>query len=282
MRQREVVIVSMGLFLLLMPSIKVKASEETPSQLYDKAVNENIINPNIYPKVQWEKDESTKMRPSYDVFKKEISESTSYPEWLEMNNYGVMADTKAPILQGKGEEVESLRSEQDNINAFCRDTRAGDILIIDGDTRHGVPSMLGHAAILNADGFVLEMSGGNPIDNNHQFTKRDWITRNIKAWTNVYRVNNTSLAKQVAHYADTNYYSTTGGYTKNIHINYGIDFSIKRKNPNYCSKLVYQAYYNGSGSLPVMIDYGNAHIVAPALLTQAFSGNYRPYRVGRY
>lgn len=50
MRKREVVIVSMGLLLLLMPSIKVKASEETPSQLYDKAVNENIINPNIYPK----------------------------------------------------------------------------------------------------------------------------------------------------------------------------------------------------------------------------------------
>lgn len=56
-----------------MPSIKVKVSEEAPSQLYDKAVSESIINPNISPKAQWEKNESTKMRLSYDVFKKEIS-----------------------------------------------------------------------------------------------------------------------------------------------------------------------------------------------------------------
>lgn len=277
---KKIFICSLALVLTLLIVLPTNAKAETPSQLYDKGVSQNIIDPNLYPKAQWEQDETSKMKPSYEVFKTEVSDTTSYEEWLKLNNYGVMSDTKQPILHGK-EETGMLRSEQDNINAFCRDTRAGDILVIDGDTRHGVPSMLGHAAILNADGFVLEMSGGGR-DNNHQFTKRDWITRNIKAWTNVYRINNRGLANQVAHYADTHFYSTTGGYNKNIHIDYGINSHLKQFNPNYCSKLVYQAYFYGSGSLPVMIDYGDRHYVAPAVLTQAFSGNYRPYRVGRY
>lgn len=278
---KKIFIGILALVLTLFIFLPINAKAETPSQIYDKAVSQKIIDPNLYPKAQWEQDETSKMKPAYEVFKTEVSDTTSYEEWLKINNYGVMSDTKQPLLRGK-EETPMSRSAQDNINAFCRNTRAGDILVIDGDTRHGVSSMLGHAAILNADGFVLEMSGGNPIDNNHQFTKRDWITRNINAWTNVYRINNRGLANQVARYADTHFYSTTGGYNKNIHINYGINSHLKQFNPNYCSKLVYQAYFYGSGSLPVMIDYGDRHYVAPAVLTQAFSGNYSPYRVGRY
>lgn len=272
--------------LVLLTGVSASADEFTNvGSLYDKAVSENIIDPGLYSKNQWEKDESTKMRPSYEVFKKEVSEETSYAEWLKLNNYGVMSDTKQPILQEKTKEEQNpnpyLRSQQDNINRFCRDTKAGDILVIYGNTQHGISSMLGHAAILSADGFVLEMPGGGR-DNNRQWNKRDWISSHIKEWTAVYRVSNNNLARQVAHYADTHFYSTTGGYTKNIHLDYGIDFRIKRINPNYCSKLVWQAYYYGSGSLPVIRETGDAAIIPPANLFSSFTSSYTPKYIGKY
>ncbi|MCJ7968131.1 MAG: hypothetical protein MUW51_03250 [Lactococcus lactis] len=43
------------------------------------------------------------------------------------------------------------------MTSFVRDTQAGDILVVVGDFPTGV---IGHAAILNADGYVLEMPGG--------------------------------------------------------------------------------------------------------------------------
>ncbi|MDN6024471.1 MAG: hypothetical protein L0I32_12025, partial [Lactobacillus sp.] len=250
----------------------------------DKAVNENIIDPNLYPKANWEKDEISTMRPSYEEYKNYDS-SITYESWLELNNYGVMADTKEPVLQLKtpAESNIRLRTAQDNIDKFCRDTQAGDILVVGGDFPTGV---IGHAAILNADGYVLEMPGGanwfwGIADNNRQLPKRQWITEHIKEWTSVYRIRNTGLARQVAQYADTHYYSTTGSITKNIHIDYRITTDIKGVNPNYCSKLVWHAYYYGTGDLPVMYGIGSGVVVPtglPALFTQA----YAPYQVGRY
>lgn len=273
-----------GLFLLSGVSAYANEFKDTGS-LYDKAVNEHIIDPNLYPKTNWLSDETNKMRPSYEQYKK-MEPSVTYEEWLKLNNYGVMSDTKEPILQTKSSDnsENTLKSEQDNINAFCRDTKAGDILVLDGEFSTG---FIGHAAILNADGFVLEMTGGDGwwnglSDNNHQYAKRDWITKHIKSWTNVYRLNNTGLANQVARYADTHYYSTTGGYNKNVHIDYLINSHIKQINPNYCSKLVWQAYFYGSGSLPVVRSIGDWAVVPPANLPASFTSSYTPHSIGRY
>lgn len=275
-------IISLALGFILFTGTYASADEFTNvGILYDKAVSQNIIDPNLYPKANWEKDEISSMRPSYEQYK-EYDSSTNYEEWLKLNNYGVMSDTKQPILQTKDATSNAmLRSEQDNINAFCRDTRAGDILVIPSNTSHMPSSFVGHAAILNADGFVLEMEGLGQ-DKNRQWSKRDWITSHIKEWTTVYRVNNQSLARQVASYADRHFYSSTGTYTKDIHLNYGIDGYIKRFNPNYCSKLVWQAYYYGSGSLPVVAETGPLAVITPATLPNAFRQNYAPKYIGRY
>ena len=197
-----------------------------------------------------------------------------------------MPDTKEPILEGKpvNNTQSSQLSYQDNINRFCRDTRTGDILVVGGDFPTGV---IGHAAILNADGYVLEMPGGDGWrhglpDNNRQLPKRQWITNNITKWTSVYRIKNTSLARQVARFADTHYYCTYGGATKNIHLDYCIDWRIRLKNPNYCSKLVWQAYYYGSGSLPVMREVSSTALIAPTALPNSFDRRYAPFFVGRY
>ncbi|MDG4976924.1 hypothetical protein [Lactococcus lactis] len=272
--------------LVLFTGIYANADEFTNvGSLYDKAVNENIIDPNLYPKANWEKDEISTMRPSYEEYKNYDS-SITYESWLELNNYGVMADTKEPVLQLKtpAESNIRLRTAQDNIDKFCRDTQAGDILVVGGDFPTGV---IGHAAILNADGYVLEMPGGSNWahgipDNNRQLPKRQWITEHIKEWTSVYRINDTNLARQVARYADTHFYSTSGSATKNIHIDYLLNSHIKQFNPNYCSKLVWQAYFYGTGTLPVIRAIGDWAVIFPTNLPTAFTWDYTPHSIGRY
>lgn len=118
-------------------------------------------------------------------------------------------------------------------------------------------------------------------DNNRQLPKRQWITEHIKEWTSVYRMRNTGLARQVAQYADTHFYCTYGGATKNIHLDYRITTNIKEINPNYCSKLVWQAYYYGTGNLPVVYGIGSG-VIAPTGLPTLFTPAYAPYQVGRY
>lgn len=279
-------LVALLLGLVLFTGLIVNADEFTNvGSLYDKAVNENIIDPNLYPKANWEKDEISTMRPSYEEYKNYDS-SITYESWLELNNYGVMADTKEPVLQLKtpAESNIRLRTAQDNIDKFCRDTQAGDILVVGGDFPTGV---LGHAAILNADGYVLEMPGGDGwwfgiADNNRQLPKRQWITEHIKEWTSVYRINDTNLARQVARYADTHFYSTTGSATKNIHLDYYLNSHIKQFNPNYCSKLVWQAYFYGTGTLPVIIDTGDWLVIPPTNLPNIFSKAYGLHSIGKY
>lgn len=278
-------IFSVLLGLLLVFGVKAYASETTDvSTIYDDAVKENIIDPALYPKSNWLDDEKKYMRPNYDFFKSNILDSVSYNEWLEMNNYGVMSDTKLPLLQNKNSNRRQARSAQDNINKFCKDAKAGDILIVSGNFPTGV---IGHAAIMNSDNTVLEMSGGKGQekgipDNNHQYSKRTWIKNHIKDWTSIYRISDSKLAKKVARYVDTHYFSSKGTATKDIHIDYKIDSLLKNKNPNYCSKLVYQAFYYGTGDLPVMkptIPWG---VIPPANLPTTFSNSYKPTYIGRY
>ncbi|MGH1842336.1 hypothetical protein ABE867_16855 [Enterococcus gallinarum] len=278
-------IFSVLLGLLLVVGVKAYASETTDaSTIYDNAVKENIIDPTLYSKSDWLDDEKKYMRPNYDFFKSNILDSVSYNEWLEMNNYGVMSDTKLPLLQNKNSNRRQARSAQDNINKFCKDAKAGDILIVSGNFPTGV---IGHAAIMNSDNTVLEMSGGKGWekgipDNNHQYSKRTWIKNHIKDWTSIYRISDSKLAKKVARYVDTNYFSSKGTATRDIHIDYKIDSLLKNKNPNYCSKLVYQAFYYGTGDLPVMkptIPWG---VIPPANLPTTFSNSYKPTYIGRY
>lgn len=279
-------LVALLLGLVLFTGLIVNADEfRDIGSLYDKAVNENIIDPNLYPKANWEKDEISTMRPSYEEYKNYDS-SITYELWLKLNKYGVMADTKEPVLQLKTPAESNIRlgTAQDNIDKFCRDTQAGDILVVGGDFPTGV---LGHAAILNADGYVLEIPGGSNWahgipDNNRQLPKRQWITEHIKEWTSVYRIKDTNLARQIAKFVDTHYYSTTGSATKDIHLDYLLDWRIKLKNPNYCSKLVWQAYYYGSGSLPVMKEVSSTAYIVPTALPNAFDSRYAPYFVGKY
>lgn len=53
--------------------------------------------------------------------------------------------------------------------------------------------------------------------------------------------------------------------------------------PNYCSKMIFQAYWNGSGSAPVMKDYvSGLTFISPGALPNLVTDKYAPYKVDTY
>ena len=53
------------------------------------------------------------------------------------------------------------------------------------------------------------------------------------------------------------------------------EYTGKGTDPTYCSKIVYQAYYYGSGNLPFMVPTSTT-IIGPYGLLDSFADNYRP------
>ncbi|WP_275470622.1 hypothetical protein [Vagococcus proximus] len=68
--------------------------------LYDYAIKKDIIDPKKYLFSHFVKDEKNRFRNMYEQFKKDVDTKdnpVSYRDWLEMNNFGVMPDTKESI-----------------------------------------------------------------------------------------------------------------------------------------------------------------------------------------
>jgi len=156
--------------------------------------------------------------------------------------------------------------------------QSGDILITNATSGSGI---LGHAAIANGNEYILDMPGGrngrNTFDNNRQLRAWEWFNDYTDGDITVYRLRNTSVARQVGRYADRHYYSTNGSATKNVHINYDINLNLYDMSTAYCSKLVYCAYWYGSGSLPVLNKASG--LIHPYYLRNWFRSDYWPYPI---
>lgn len=91
------------------------------------------------------------------------------------------------------------------------------------------------------------------------------------------------MANKCANYADATFWNSSHGYKKNKYINYRLSSATITKNPNYCSKLVFQAYYYGSGSASVIQpSMAGLSFVSPGALPNVFTGKYRPRKIGTY
>nr|XP_021182739.2 uncharacterized 30.3 kDa protein [Helicoverpa armigera] len=238
---------------------------------YSAGVRMGIINPEKYSLRTFEQHERDIFKDTYREYLSLNSNQTiSYQDWLLMNNYGILFDTQESMFQRKI----SKRSTADNKRRFVNTVRKGDILI----TGRGSGGLLGHAAIMTTDTWVLEMPGGkgwqNGIpDNNRQITKHKWFDIHASDWTTVYRCPDAGIASQAARWADRKYYNPNEGSTKTIHITYALTTNFQTTNPSYCSKLVLQAYYYGTGSNKVIRNPGNAIIVPTSIPTYFL----RPY-----
>uniref|UniRef100_A0A2A4JTC1 Uncharacterized protein n=1 Tax=Heliothis virescens TaxID=7102 RepID=A0A2A4JTC1_HELVI len=240
---------------------------------YSAGVRMGIINPEKYSLRSFEQHERDIFKDTYrEYLSLNGTQPISYQDWLVMNNYGILLDTQESMFQRKL----SKRSTADNKRRFVNTVRRGDILI----TGRGSGGLLGHAAIMTTDTWVLEMPGGRGWqtgikDNNRQITKDRWFDVHASDWTTVYRCPDTGIAQQAARWADHKYYNPSGGSKKTIHITYALDPNFKSTNPSYCSKLVLQAYYFGTGSNKVIRNPGNTLIVPTTIPTYFL----RPYNL---
>lgn len=110
--------------------------------------------------------------------------------------------------------------------------------------------VIGHAALMVSDNWVLQMQGGAVFsssessrqileDNNRRIPKNNWFDEHVSDDILVYRCIYHSIAILAADWAYTHYYNPSGGEEKTIHINYLLaspDFKVT--NPSYCAKLV--------------------------------------------
>lgn len=252
-------------------------SSDSIDTLYKQAVTENRINPTTYS--------ANAFRCMYheglQIYTQQLRAGMpfcEYDEWLANVGFGAMPD-------GSGVDPDmpavKPRSAAANVERFVHDIRKGDILVVQG-------SGFGHAAIATSNNYVLEMHGGGNIvnwtltgiaDNNRQYTTRDWIKLHIKNWTQIWRPRQ-GIGTEAATYADYKFWSSTHSLKKNRHITYGLGAGPKVTNPNYCSKMVWQAFYFGTGSKKVA--KGTSFFITPSSLPNSLTDAYKAYKVGRY
>lgn len=174
------------------------------------------------------------------------------------------------------EEIEINTKINANINPKARaivggfNIQVGDILITNGTSSAG---FLGHAAIADDNTTILDIPKIG--ETTRVLTHQKWIDDySKKGWVKVYRIKDSTLARDAARWADYNYYSSTGSTVQNIRPTYGITLHLYDTNPTYCSKIVYQAYWYGTGSTSVM--QAKTGIVTPYGLIECFNPTYKP------
>lgn len=275
-------------------------------QFYNYAISTGKINRDLYSLDAFNKNYRSSLE-EFPETKKNLNLNIDFKEWFEQINFGAFPDGEGHAFDEKQTELGGpiprsgatmSAAQRKNANRFKSDLRKGDIVIVNGNP--------GHAAIATTNGYLLEMSGGGNINswlntgienNNHQFSAENWLAGNweqgartggngqlgyIKHWIQIYRVPDKKIAEQVANYADKHYWNSKGGYQKNINLKYLIRADLYSINPNYCSKLVYNAFWYGSGSSPVMKSYQNYSLIYPSGLIGTFNSSYKPYKVGTY
>lgn len=242
-------------------------------ELYNQAIEEEAIDGSTKTYEQFVADQKS-ILPIYESGVKEaaIDNTISAEEWLAGSNYG-----EAPVSNDMVEDI-TLKLMA-SWNGFTM--KAGDIFITNATSSKGIT---GHAAIANSDNYILDVPGTKyrpKNDNNRQLLLKDWVSYYNTGWIRAYRLKDQSLAKKLAKYADRNFFSSKGTSVKTEKIEYDIDTHIYRKNPSYCSKLVFQSYYFGSGNVALMKPISG--FMGPYGLIRTINWEYRPaeYKVYR-
>ncbi|MBC1400498.1 hypothetical protein [Listeria booriae] len=250
---------------MLVAPLNVNAKGEANYQkIYEQGVSEGKINTANVSLEQWIDVNENEYYPVYeDGLKEKVYDiSTTYAEWIKMNNYG-----QPPVADEFVEEV-----PQSLLKGVYKGytVKKGDILISNGTSSAGV---LGHAAIANGNDYILDIPG--PGTTTRQLTTVKWMTiYDSKGWVKVYRVKDSSIANAAANWADRNYYSSTGTKKQDKWPSYNVTGSRYSKDPTYCSKIVIQAFYFGTGSKPVIRVFPS--LALPYDLPSYFNGAYSP------
>ncbi|EAF6815802.1 hypothetical protein FZW90_06905 [Listeria monocytogenes] len=236
--------------------------------LYTQGVSEGIIQSADVSLEAWiEANENEYKQVYQDGLKDDVYDtSMTYEAWIKLNNYG-----QPPVVDENWEEVPRNPMIRGVYKGYT--VKKGDILITNGTSSSG---LLGHAAIANGNEYILDIPGKGKTT--RQLTTREWMDNYDKhGWIKVYRLKDNSVANAAATWADKNYYSTKGSLKQDIFPKYGLTGSRYAKNPTYCSKIVLQAFYFGTGSKPVVQVFPS--LVTVYDLPNYFSKAYKPQQV---
>ncbi|MED4800761.1 hypothetical protein ACQGRJ_18260 [Bacillus atrophaeus] len=269
-----------------------KAEEQIDyNAIYNQAIKEGVFNQQDLSYDDWVK-ENVEFKKVYDagIEQNVLEPSLSYAEWIKLNNYGqepkdenidfTSYTLSEPSSSSSAVSLLSTKKTSVKVTQLSSfKVKPGDIFITNSTSAAGI---LGHSAIANGSNHILDMPGyGNKNDNNRQLTVSQWVSKYNKGWIKVYRLKNSSLAAKVAKYADRHYWSTKGAATKNIHIAYKLTPHLYSVSPSYCSKLVYDAYWYGSGSASVLVKR-SGYVMPYNLINNDFTSKYKPSLVHRY
>lgn len=260
-------------------------------ELYELGVATNSINPASTTYASWQNMEKSFLWPNYLEIKKEgiLDKSVDYQQWLKENNFGLVVGNQPQFeMVEKSKPSFSVRSTADNKRNFVNRIKKGDFVVVSGVREPWAP-YVGHAAIATTDNYMLDMPGYKDgqytqTNNNRQLTKGAWFDKYKTAWTTVYRVRTSqSVRANIANWADWRYWSSTHGKNKNRHVKYTLKTTLKGDYGNaYCSKLVWQALYYGSGNLALVRPRPTTFLVAPYFLPSEIIGSYYPNKYGPY
>lgn len=273
------ILISCFVVMLVLASLPIlsNAAETNSNEelLYQQGIAAGAIDKEKTTYSKWE-NENKDLKANYDSgIRDGFLKDTPYEEWLAQNNYG-----QEPKDLNNA-EVKSFRLQANSLRSGFK-VKPGDIFITNSTSSHGIS---GHAAIANGANHILDMPGtgaGKPpqSNNNRQSTVNAWIKKYNKGWIKVYRLKDSKLAAKVAKYADGHYYSSKHTSQKTIKIPYAITSRLYNIKESYCSKLVFDAYYFGSGKENVMVPASG--YVYPYMLIGKFWPDHLPIYVHKY
>lgn len=214
---------------LVVVSPKVVLADELQEVMDKYALSGEKLN-------EFERNEQKSIRMSRSTVNDTEQLRTQYNELVKQGIFGQdvtfdMYVQLANIKPPTDPVVPSARSVAGN-------PKAGDILVTNGTMLNG---LTGHAGIFLGDGTILSIQGGG-------YTPRamgilEWAANYMSKkgqWTKIYRPASKYRPTTAAQWAINNY--------RGKNYSYGINTRIYEKNPTYCSKIVWQAYYYASAA----------------------------------
>ncbi|GCD87211.1 hypothetical protein KB1253_23690 [Lactiplantibacillus plantarum] len=258
-------------FIIIFPSVQISA-DTTPNyqnyyqQTYIEGTQSGIIKENYSNFV---KQCDIDLAPAYLNFIKGDGNLT-FPEFAKENNYD----------QGSPEETDtqniaiSSNTKPNSLStvksaASKAKIKSGDMLICHGTNSSG--KFLGHEAIATSGNYVLEMRGPEGAKNNNYHTPITTFFKNHLKKTGDY-IQVYWIKSHPNYSSDAAKYAYNHMYISNK-INYLTTTNLYHKNPSYCSKYVYLAYWWGTSHKGMK---GGLMWVFPFSMANVFSGTYKP------
>ena len=273
---------------------------------YDKEVSKGKIDPIKNTFTMYERNYKKAFNDFLNL--RDMEPGLTYTEWYEKAcNNGASADGIGYTPKNGTPDADGLirttraptPGQAASAQRFRQNIKKGDIVTV-------TTGAMGHAAIATTDNYLLEMTGGGDLSNwfngslksnNNQYViedwlfggkwaPHDWLAKNeIQNHLQIWRLNSASAAHQAADYADSHYFNPNHGGNKTIDITYTLDPRLFRQNPNYCSKLVFQAFWYGTGNTSVVLPgFGasSANYIYPYSLPNIFGNGYSAHKVGDF